>query len=223
MSKYLIINWLYHFISVHCPWEAKRQFSIISKTASRPLLVCGFGPQDGYLPPLFADQEVSCRHPICGQFVEETKKKYPEKWAENGVLKQIGPKRDQKEPKKGSCPRPKFILFLAKSMAPVLYICISVFQCLSLCLGCIFFYLCKLEVAMIINPAHQGLLFLSVFLYFCISICFSVPGLHFCPVFVCLIAHCKLEVAMIHPAQQRGYFSSPPPFGQITALRPPVL
>ena len=77
---------------------------------------------------------------------------------------------------KGCYPRPKFILVCHQSMAPVLYICISVFQCLCLCPGSIFFCLCKLEVAMIINSA-----------------------------------------------QQRGYFSSPPPFGQITALRPPVL
>ena len=176
MSKYLIIDWLYHFISVHCPWEAKRQFSIISKTASRPLLVCGFGPQDGYLPPLFADQEVSCRHPICGQFVEETKEKISRKVGWKWCFEPNRTKTRPERAKKGKLPSPKIHPFFWQNLWP--------------------------------------LYFTSVFLY---SVLVSLPGLYF----ISACASWRLLWSSI--LLSRGYFSSPPPFGQITALLSPVL
>ena len=60
-------------------------------------------------------------------------------------------------------------------MAPVLYICISVFS-VSLSARVVFYFcLCKLEVAMIINPAQQRLLFLSAAIWS--NHCFAPPGL----------------------------------------------
>ena len=97
---------------------------------SRPLLFWGFGPQDGYLPPLFADQEVSCRHPICGQFVEETKEKISRKVGWKWCFEPNRTKTRPERAKKGKLPSPKIHPFFWQNLWPLYFTSVFLYSVL---------------------------------------------------------------------------------------------